>query len=198
MRIDKTLVDNTWYYDLNRICELLDVIPARLKRYASTHPIDLFQDHWISQPSVLHFLKWLGDTTLKRAILKDRTRTYAQTHRWDIAYEQKYKCACCRELLHPSFEVDHVIPLFKGGADIRSNILAVCRNCHGKKSRRETRTEIHDQVPENAVVRSPFFAFEYSGGGARPADNNPVPHIVARHPDSHSEEAAPAPVRGHA
>ena len=186
MRIDKTLVDNIWYYDLNRICELLDVIPARLKRYASTHPITDYvclDRQWISQPSALHFLKWLGDTTLKRAILKDRTRTYAQKHRWDIAYEQKYKCACCRQLLHPSFEVDHVIPLFKGGADIRSNILAVCRNCHGKKSREETRTEIQQPAPPNAVVRSPFFAFNYPGHRASDANEDTVPHLVAKYPD---------------
>jgi 5-methylcytosine-specific restriction endonuclease McrA len=33
-----------------------------------------------------------------------------------------------------AYEVDHHIPLFKGGSNEVSNLIALCRNCHGKKT----------------------------------------------------------------
>jgi 5-methylcytosine-specific restriction endonuclease McrA len=33
-----------------------------------------------------------------------------------------------------TYEIDHHIPLFKGGSNDISNLIALCRNCHGKKT----------------------------------------------------------------
>ena len=72
------------------------------------------------------------------AIRKDhkRKREVSRMRRWDIAYRQKYLCPC-GELLKPSFEVDHVVPLCEGGEDVEENLRAMCRGCHGQKTRRE-------------------------------------------------------------
>ena len=71
------------------------------------------------------------------AIRKDhkRKREVSRMRRWDIAYRQEYRCPC-GELLKPSFEVDHVVPLCEGGQDVEANLRAMCRGCHGQKTRR--------------------------------------------------------------
>lgn len=46
-------------------------------------------------------------------------------------------CAHClaRGLVTAAIEVDHVVPLFKGGADDESNLQSLCRECHDTKTR---------------------------------------------------------------
>ena len=51
-----------------------------------------------------------------------------------VAYEQKYKCAGCNEILPPTYEVDHIHPLFLGGSNHASNLQALCPGCHSKKT----------------------------------------------------------------
>jgi 5-methylcytosine-specific restriction protein A len=43
------------------------------------------------------------------------------------------KCAC--RVLASAIDVDHVIPLARGGQDVDSNIQALCRPCHKLKTR---------------------------------------------------------------
>ena len=51
-----------------------------------------------------------------------------------VASNQKWKCGTCRQTLDFTYEIDHHIPLFKGGSNDVSNWIALCRNCHGKKT----------------------------------------------------------------
>jgi len=51
-----------------------------------------------------------------------------------IASNQSWKCGVCNEIMDYAYEVDHHIPLFKGGSNDVSNLIALCRNCHGKKT----------------------------------------------------------------
>lgn len=51
-----------------------------------------------------------------------------------VASAQQWKCAHCHNLLDATYEVDHMQPLCKGGNNDRSNLQALCRNCHGKKT----------------------------------------------------------------
>jgi len=47
-------------------------------------------------------------------------------------------CPICAHRFAPSdIEVDHKTPLIDGGADIESNVWAICRGCHRKKTGRE-------------------------------------------------------------
>jgi 5-methylcytosine-specific restriction endonuclease McrA len=54
-----------------------------------------------------------------------------------VAASQGWRCNVCTELLPPCFEVDHIIPLFRGGDNEQGNLQALCRNCHGMKSLKE-------------------------------------------------------------
>ena len=52
-----------------------------------------------------------------------------------MAYKQSYRCSLCDKLLPPLFHVDHINPLHRGGADDwRTNMQAVCPDCHAAKS----------------------------------------------------------------
>jgi 5-methylcytosine-specific restriction endonuclease McrA len=51
-----------------------------------------------------------------------------------VAAEQLWKCFLCHQLLSACFEVDHWIPLKRGGSNRRDNLVALCRECHGMKT----------------------------------------------------------------
>ncbi len=51
-----------------------------------------------------------------------------------IAANQKWNCNDCGQLLDHSYEIDHKIPLYKGGNNNIHNLQALCRNCHGRKT----------------------------------------------------------------
>jgi len=54
-----------------------------------------------------------------------------------VASNQEWKCGSCNQTLDYTYEIDHHIPLFKGGSNEFSNLIALCRNCHGKKTLHE-------------------------------------------------------------
>jgi len=54
-----------------------------------------------------------------------------------VAANQKWSCAHCNEMLDSSYEVDHKLALFNGGTNDMDNLVALCRNCHGKKTMNE-------------------------------------------------------------
>ena len=51
-----------------------------------------------------------------------------------VASRQKWRCASCKSLLDETYELDHVKPLFRGGANDESNLQALCKRCRAMKS----------------------------------------------------------------
>ena len=51
-----------------------------------------------------------------------------------VASNQQWKCGDCGNLLDYTYEIDHQIPLFKGGTNDINNLIALCRSCHGRKT----------------------------------------------------------------
>ncbi len=43
----------------------------------------------------------------------------------------------CRECRAPATDVDHVIPLARGGASHEDNLQSLCHSCHAQKTNRE-------------------------------------------------------------
>jgi 5-methylcytosine-specific restriction endonuclease McrA len=41
---------------------------------------------------------------------------------------------CGKHLLDPEIQIDHIIPLTKGGPSIESNLRVICSDCNLKKS----------------------------------------------------------------
>lgn len=55
-----------------------------------------------------------------------------------VASQQDWKCGECGAKLDYTYEVDHKIRLEHGGGNDVQNLIALCRECHGKKTVLET------------------------------------------------------------
>jgi 5-methylcytosine-specific restriction endonuclease McrA len=70
-------------------------------------------------------------TTTMRSITTGQKKKVAASQRW--------MCVRCDKLLDATYEIDHIVPLFKGGGNDMDNLNALCRECHGTKTCLERR-----------------------------------------------------------
>ena len=68
---------------------------------------------------------------------KTTKRSVSETKKKYVASQQTWKCGDCREPLSAWFEVDHKTRLEHGGSNHIDNLVALCRECHGKKTAME-------------------------------------------------------------
>jgi hypothetical protein len=61
-------------------------------------------------------------------------RSVSETKKKYVAAQQGWTCGDCKRQLPAWFEVDHVIALEHGGSNHVDNLVALCRDCHGKKT----------------------------------------------------------------
>ena len=68
---------------------------------------------------------------------KATKRSVSETKKKYVASMQDWKCAQCKKKLSYTFEVDHKIRLEHGGGNDVTNLVALCRECHGEKTAME-------------------------------------------------------------
>lgn len=61
-------------------------------------------------------------------------RSVSETKKKFVASRQGWKCGECQDQLNAWFEVDHKVRLEHGGSNHVDNLVALCRECHGKKT----------------------------------------------------------------
>ena len=54
-----------------------------------------------------------------------------------VAASYEWKCAACGVVLPASYHVDHIVPLWDGGADTLENCQPLCPDDHAAKTQRE-------------------------------------------------------------
>ena len=110
----------------------VDTISA-LNKYVNVMPIDK-----TTKDMLTPFMKQ-DSPSLTRLYQPSRTtkRSVSETKKKLIASNQNWKCGECREMLKAWFEVDHIKRLDQGGSNDIDNLVALCRNCHGKKTSME-------------------------------------------------------------
>ena len=64
-------------------------------------------------------------------------RSVSETKKKYVASSQEWKCGHCQSQLDHTFEIDHKVRLEYGGGNDVQNLIALCRNCHGKKTASE-------------------------------------------------------------
>ena len=62
------------------------------------------------------------------------SRSVSGTKKKYVAANQGWKCGGCGIQLDAWYEIDHKQRLADGGSNHISNLIALCRNCHGKKT----------------------------------------------------------------
>ena len=65
---------------------------------------------------------------------KYKRKPLSQYQKRYVAWDQQYKCIRCKELLPAAWEVDHIIPVSRGGTNELSNLNAYCPSCHSGKT----------------------------------------------------------------
>jgi predicted restriction endonuclease len=80
-------------------------------------------------------------TTSEKRILqsgvKATKRSVSETKKKFVASQQNWRCGDCKQQLNAWFEVDHIKRLEHGGGNNVENLIALCRDCHGKKTAME-------------------------------------------------------------
>ena len=75
-----------------------------------------------------------GSTPPMNIGVKPTKRSVSETKKKYIASNQHWKCNKCNSMLEATFEIDHIVDLQYGGSNEVSNLVALCRNCHGNKT----------------------------------------------------------------
>lgn len=80
---------------------------------------------------------WVGQKEDQPTDKKPTKRSVSETKKKYIASQQNWKCGNCKDQLNHTFEIDHKKRLEYGGTNDVSNLVALCRNCHGNKTAME-------------------------------------------------------------
>lgn len=92
-----------------------------------------FQNNYNEPESTPQFKRMLnsgGSNGTKRSV--------SETKKKFVASRQEWRCNDCGKQLPAWFEVDHVVRLENGGSNHVDNLVALCRDCHGKKTAMES------------------------------------------------------------
>ena len=82
-------------------------------------------------PQMKRMLRSGGGNRQSNGIMK---RSVSETKKKFVASSQQWRCGHCKHQLDATFEVDHINELQNGGSNEVNNLVALCRNCHGKKT----------------------------------------------------------------
>jgi len=121
MPIDKTA--------MNMITPIFDFTTARGEEGSSF--MESFND--ISPAKYGHQRNMLAQGTTTKAT----KRCVSETKKKYVAAQQDWKCGDCGDKLDHTYEIDHKIRLEYGGGNDVQNLVALCRNCHGRKTASE-------------------------------------------------------------
>ena len=72
-----------------------------------------------------------------------------------VAARDGWTCGMCHEMLDATYEVDHIIPLHRGGADHVDNCWALHTECHKKKTQREEIERVRADQTRRVAGASP-------------------------------------------
>jgi 5-methylcytosine-specific restriction endonuclease McrA len=75
-----------------------------------------------------------GESKMMQSGRGSTKRSVSETKKKFVASSQNWKCGDCGNQLTAWFEVDHKIRLEYGGDNHINNLVALCRECHGKKT----------------------------------------------------------------
>jgi len=76
------------------------------------------------------------ECTLAEYHASNQRRLMTKTFREEIAKRDNYTCRICGKYMPDwvGLQIDHIIPIAKGGKSVESNLQVLCSKCNGRKS----------------------------------------------------------------
>jgi hypothetical protein len=120
----------------NNIIKSLPIDRSTLSTFSPI--IDFTQGKgFMEKMNEIQYAKQNTNTSLNMQPQEKLKRSVSETKKKFVASQQGWKCNECKEQLNAWFEVDHVIRLEYGGGNGLDNLVALCRECHGRKTAME-------------------------------------------------------------
>ena len=88
---------------------------------------------WVEEHKDQARLYYRRHSSNRRAAARNSHSSYTLQDILNLKKAQRGKCYWCRNNYGPSFEIDHVWPLSKGGSNGPENIVIACKPCNRKK-----------------------------------------------------------------
>lgn len=113
--------------------EYLKYLPVDRNTTSILHPIiDMTKQQSFRQhPQSISYNTDINPINQKTVKTK---RSVSETKKKFVAAKQNWTCGDCKKQLPAWYEVDHTIRLEHGGSNHVDNLVALCRDCHGKKT----------------------------------------------------------------
>lgn len=111
----------------------------------------------------------LRKTKKRKDSYADKTagrRTRTEPERRKVAMRQHWKCAnpdgkCILPGLLEEYDVDHRIPLWKGGSEEPENLQALCPACHRRKTEKENKERNATGRVTDTLLQVPVWSTDY-------------------------------------
>jgi len=71
--------------------------------------------------------------------MNSKKRSLDESDKKIIAFNQKWTCKKCKNMLPSTYEIDHIIPFSVSFDDSYDNLQALCPNCHRRKTQLENK-----------------------------------------------------------
>jgi hypothetical protein len=139
-------------YTTEELIDNLEIVWRELgyppgKRMLSKHGYRIserpYNDRWGSVANACKQLKLFKEGKIKQSELLRTPRTAERKSiplsvRWAVMQRDNFRCMKCgRRPPEIKLQVDHVVPLSKGGPDIEDNFQTLCNECNAGKSNRD-------------------------------------------------------------
>lgn len=119
------------YAEANR-----EKVAAYQKQYREEHQEEkkaYSQEYW-PQHYAANRKKYIEKSKKRNALRQGHQNRFLKADIEKKYEEQKGKCYWCGESLNGDYEIDHIIPLSKGGTDYPGNVCCACQFCNRSKS----------------------------------------------------------------
>lgn len=103
------------------------------QNYTSNYTANSTGEGYYNNP-IISANQQTAETRIMGSGKKATKRSVSETKKKFVASSQNWRCGDCGEQLTAWFEVDHKIRLEYGGSNHIDNLVALCRECHGKKT----------------------------------------------------------------
>ena len=119
---------------------------------------------WVNRLSALYPIRHIRVETavfdtqiMQNAEISGKAYQHGTLHEWQLRsyvfHRDGRKCAYCGSTKKDRYELDHIVPKTRGGADRVSNLVVACRECNAQKSNTSVAIFLADKPARLAAIR---------------------------------------------